>query len=229
MYEVIKLQKNDQILDVGCGIGATCREMAKFIDKNGKVIGIDKSKILLQEAQRRTEPQYPIEYIETDVEELKFKDEMFSFVHAERIFMHISSPLKGLRQMQRVLKKGGRISVTEPDLTSVQIYPKLNNTGDLIAKKWCSYTESPAVGANLLGYFEELRLKDIQILTYGLTIRDYSLVNKMRNIPKLLNALEGEKYITENEMNDYIQAVKEADKLNQFLFYVTIYTVIGWK
>lgn len=143
--------------------------------------------------------------------------------------MHVSSPLKGLLQMHRILKKGGRMSVTEPDLTSVQIYPNPNGISDLIAKKWCSYTESPSVGSNLLRYFEELGLQNIQILVEGLTIRDLNLLNKIRNMPKLLNALKSEKHITGNKMNSYIQTIKEANSLSQFLFYLTIYTVIGWK
>lgn len=230
VYKEIAVNKGEYILDVGCGLGGTVRDIAKIVGKDKHVIGVDKSTLLLNESKRRTNfSDCNIDYVEADVNNLQFDNESFAFTHAERVLMHIPEPYKALSEMIRVLKKGGKIAITEPDLSSVKIYPNPQCISDLVMKKWCSYTESPTVGANLVEYFHELSLSEVSISARTLLIRNYFELNQIRSLQKLITALVGTGEITENMAIAYVKSLEDSDKQGLFLFYLTVFTAIGIK
>lgn len=53
MLELCPVAEGFRVLDVGCGLGHEVRRLAKFVGKEGKVVGLDKSAEFIEEARRR--------------------------------------------------------------------------------------------------------------------------------------------------------------------------------
>jgi demethylmenaquinone methyltransferase / 2-methoxy-6-polyprenyl-1,4-benzoquinol methylase len=104
--------ENAVILDVACGTGDLSLELKT--DGKAKVIGTDFCRPMLAIARDKTEKSNEqIPYIEADGMNLSFADETFDAVTIAFGLRNFSNWEKGLRELRRVLKNGGRVAVLE--------------------------------------------------------------------------------------------------------------------
>ncbi|HII15549.1 MAG TPA: class I SAM-dependent methyltransferase [Nanoarchaeota archaeon] len=102
---VLKPQKKDLILDIGCGTGRFAMLLAK---RCRKVTGIDFSPDMLAVAKDKSKNIKNIEYLKLDAsKKLPFKNSSFDKVLCTLVVMHIKDLQKFLSEIHRVLKKGG--------------------------------------------------------------------------------------------------------------------------
>lgn len=95
-----------EVLEVGIGTG---KNISYYLD-NVKVTGIDFSRGMLEKAKREKEKLSlkNVTLLEMDVENMSFQDESFDTVVSTFVFCTVPDPLKGLQEVYRVLKQGGK-------------------------------------------------------------------------------------------------------------------------
>lgn len=104
------LSAGGSALDVACGSGKLTAELARIAGAGGRVIGLDFSPEMLEVARR----QHPnLELIEGDALNLPFEDRSFTASTIAFGLRNLSDPVRGLREMQRVVKPGGTTVVLE--------------------------------------------------------------------------------------------------------------------
>ncbi len=94
-----------RILDVGCGTGANLEMLANF----GEAEGVDVSYDALEFCRAKG-----LNAQKGLAEELPFEDESFDIVTALDVVEHLDDDIAGLREMHRVLKKGGKSLIFVP-------------------------------------------------------------------------------------------------------------------
>jgi SAM-dependent methyltransferase len=94
-----------RILDVGCGTGANLEMLANF----GEAEGVDVSDDALEFCRAKG-----LNARKGLAEELPFEDESFDIVTALDVVEHLDDDIAGLREMHRVLKKGGKSLIFVP-------------------------------------------------------------------------------------------------------------------
>jgi demethylmenaquinone methyltransferase/2-methoxy-6-polyprenyl-1,4-benzoquinol methylase len=97
-------------LDIACGSGKLAGALAKIAGDGGRVVGLDFSPQMLVIA-RRDHPA--IEFIEGDALKLPFDDARFDASTNAFGLRNLADPVKGLREMLRVVKPGGRVVILE--------------------------------------------------------------------------------------------------------------------
>jgi len=97
-------------LDVACGSGKLTAELARTAGQGGRVVGLDFSPEMLAIA-RHDHPG--IEFLEGDALNLPFDDATFDAATIAFGLRNLSEPVRGLREMLRVIKPGGRAVVLE--------------------------------------------------------------------------------------------------------------------
>jgi ubiquinone/menaquinone biosynthesis C-methylase UbiE len=106
----INVKKTDKILDYGCGTGKYC---TFFNPKN--YLGLDINKKSINIAKKKYK-QYHFKELS---KKLNVKDNSFDFILILGVFHHISNneikPI--LKEINRVLKKNGKILIIEPILS----------------------------------------------------------------------------------------------------------------
>lgn len=116
------------LLVVGCGEGIEAAILAQKFD--AKVVGIDIEDNFDKEALK-------FAALETgDAENLLFKDETFDFVFSYHALEHIQNPKKALKEIHRVLKKGGGFWIGTPNKSRIVGYIGGKNTSLAEKIKW---------------------------------------------------------------------------------------------
>jgi SAM-dependent methyltransferase len=110
------------LLDCGCGPGQITVGLARALVP-GRVTGIDLDPAVLDEARRRaTETGTAnVEFREANALDLPFQDESFDVVYCHALLCHLPAPQEALAEAWRVLKPGGLVAVSEPDVSAFQI------------------------------------------------------------------------------------------------------------
>jgi ubiquinone/menaquinone biosynthesis C-methylase UbiE len=104
------------VLDVATGTGQPALTIAKIVGQNGKVIGVDLSSEMIEVAKKEAAYQGLTNIVNFQVvkdESLSmFSDNTFDSVVCRNGLMFMPDPVKALKSFCRVLKPGGKASVT---------------------------------------------------------------------------------------------------------------------
>ncbi len=101
-------KEKDYVLDVGCFSGQLSILLK---DKGRNSTGIDVSHKSVKYCESKSKG---IVYTQMFVEELQFQDELFDCVCAIQVIEHLEDHIIAIKEMLRVLKKGGKLIITVP-------------------------------------------------------------------------------------------------------------------
>ncbi|MBX2952520.1 MAG: bifunctional demethylmenaquinone methyltransferase/2-methoxy-6-polyprenyl-1,4-benzoquinol methylase UbiE [Leadbetterella sp.] len=184
---MLKNNRNDLVLDIATGTGDLAIEATRIL-KPGKVIGVDISKGMLEEGRAKIKKlglEDKIEMQLGDSEKLLFDDNTFDTVIVSFGVRNFENLLKGLSDMNRVLKPGGTCMVVEFSkprnylfkqaywFYSTKILPLI---GKLVSKDSSAYTYLPESvkafpdGEDFLKVYREAGFKETRAipLTFGI-------------------------------------------------------------
>lgn len=188
--KAIKLLKKDRpkhILDIATGTGDFALEALSL--KPEKVIGVDISEGMLAVGREKMKKKGVADIIELqtgDSEDLQFQDNSFDAVIASFGVRNFENLEKGLAEMLRVLRPGGRLVIIEFSKPGMfpfkQIYNLYFSTvlpkiGKLISKDRSAYTYLPEsvqefpYGNRFLGILQNVGYKHTKCkpLTFGIS------------------------------------------------------------
>ena len=105
-----KLQPGEKVIDIACGTGLVSFPAAEILGPNGFVLATDISdamvKISTQTAKERNLTN--IQFKRMDAEQLDVPNEEYDVALCGLGLMYVPDPVRALKEMQRVLKPGGR-------------------------------------------------------------------------------------------------------------------------
>lgn len=128
--EKTKIKKGSIVLDYGCGPGSYSIATAEVIGNTGKVYAADIHPLAIKEVKKRAREKHliNIETILTDCD-TKLEDNIIDVVLLLDIYHDLSDPESILKELHRVLKKDGWLSVDDHYFKDDEIISKITNTG----------------------------------------------------------------------------------------------------
>lgn len=113
------------VLECGCGTGAQTVFLASR-SPEAHIVSVDVSATSLEQARKRVEEAgyRNVEFHQANLFELPFEDEHFDHVFLCFVLEHLAAPVEALRGIQRVLRRGGSITVIEGDHGSWFCHPQ---------------------------------------------------------------------------------------------------------
>jgi SAM-dependent methyltransferase len=117
LIRLAALRPGERVLDVACGTGVVARLASQQVGATGTVAGLDVNPGMLAVARSATPPGMPIEWHEASAEAMPLPDASFDVVLCQMGLQFMPDKHAALREMRRVLVRGGRLILNVPGPT----------------------------------------------------------------------------------------------------------------
>ena len=108
------IKGNDYVLDAGGGTGITAIKAVEKVGDKGKIVILDLSENMLEQARKKIEELGMIERFELkvgDMYQIPYPDETFDTVLSTYSTCPLENPMNAVQEMLRVLKKVGLLGI----------------------------------------------------------------------------------------------------------------------
>ena len=110
--------ESSRVLEIGVGTGKNF----PYYPTDAGIDAIDFSEKMLERANNRAKKQkIKVHLQQMDVQNLDFADNTFDTVAATLVFCSIPDPVRGIREVERVCKPGGKVILLENNFSSIPV------------------------------------------------------------------------------------------------------------
>jgi len=167
LHQGTKYPAGSRVLEAGCGVGAQTVILARN-SPGAYFTSVDVSEKSVRCAGRLIKKNRiaNVELKQADILDLPFADGSFDHIFVCFVLEHLRAPGKGLRNLLRVLKKGGSITVIEGDHGSCFFHPE-TEAARLVWKCLVEIQEElgcdSLIGRRLFPLLKKAKLRRIQV------------------------------------------------------------------
>lgn len=226
----LRLKPGERVLDVGCGCGDDIREIAMSIIPNGCAAGVDVSQSMIEEARRRSARfASPLQFVVADAEALPWASAYFDACLADRVFQHLRSPSRALKEMLRVTKPSGRVVVVDRDWGLVSLDATDAATTSVVLGRACEGIRNGWMGRNLQALFDETGVRDTEIHTKIINIQSFAVADLLLDLRVVVHHAVVEEHLTQYAASKWLDDLTERDATQTFFAKITVFIACGTK
>ncbi|GAB1331002.1 class I SAM-dependent methyltransferase [Streptomyces sennicomposti] len=107
------LREGDRVLDAGCGTGRALPPLRAAVGASGVVVGVDLTPAMLDAAVRAGRDRDG-RLLLADVAALPLRSRSLDAVFAAGLVAHLPDPARNLRELRRVVRRGGTLALFHP-------------------------------------------------------------------------------------------------------------------
>lgn len=232
--EGLAVAPGDHILDVGCGLGSVALQLGDQAGPEGRVLGVDASRLMVEEATRRANSEgRPATFVVGDAHRLDLPDGGFDVCRSERTLQWLDEPMRAVSEMVRVLRPGGRLGLIDTDWATLCIdHPDAAGTERLVGGA-ISSMPNPRSGRRLLGHLRGARLEDLrwaaESAVFAAWDPDAGPVPGLPPFGLLLDVTVGSGTVTQAEADEWLAQLEDAARAGHFFLSITLFSVTGRK
>lgn len=229
-YELMKIQSNSRILDIGCGPAVDTIPLSEYIGEQGRIVGIDYDPLMIEVANQelaKIKTSKKIQHIQGNIFSLPFHNQEFDIIHLERFFQVF--PRAAIDQifaeLNRVLKSNGRIVFVDMDMATLSV----NFSDNELERKIINYfglklRPNGFAGRQLTEILKKNNYKEVSVEfmthSFGNLTREYFL-------NWIISGVLDAKIITPDEAVSWNQELRKKVDDGTFLAHITNVLVSG--
>ncbi|ADC64786.1 Methyltransferase type 11 [Ferroglobus placidus DSM 10642] len=152
VVDLAEIGQGDLVLEVGCGTGFTTEEIVARVGEEN-VVAVDITPEQMRKAVERFKKTF---FVRGDAENLPFKDNSFDASISAGSIEYWPNPVKGIKEMARVTKPGGRVVILAP-----------RKPDNPIVRKFAESIMLFPSTQQLVLWFEKAGLNDLRVVETG--------------------------------------------------------------
>ena len=114
VISLLNIHPNVHFLEIGCGTGWAVGQVANLVNGKGLFYGVDLSPKMIEKAKNNFSGKDNFRFIQANSESIPLDDNFFNIIICTNSFHHYLNPDKALKEMARLLKKGGKLFLLDP-------------------------------------------------------------------------------------------------------------------
>lgn len=231
-YDLIGAAPGMTLLDVGCGTGDDAIALAQRLGRDGRVVGLDRSQALVDEARRRVQADdLSISFEVGDIHQLPFEDNQFDGCRVDRVFMHLDNPQKALAEALRVTRPGGRVLVREPDWETLIVDGcERDLSRRILNHHFDNAIRHSNIGRQLYGLFHQVGLERVAVADIStLILTDLATGDRLYGFTDAATRAKATWPELNADIDAWLNQLQQADREGTFFSAVTGFTVVGCK
>jgi len=125
LFDALPIEPGWRVVEIGCGPCGLLETMSRRVGPNGRVIGLDASSAMVEEARAFVEEQglTNVEVLHADGRSTGLPIEGFDLVHERLVLINVAQPEEIVAEMARLARPGGLVLLQEVDHVSWQCEP----------------------------------------------------------------------------------------------------------
>ncbi len=143
VVEALHLCRGERVLEIGCGGGFYTADVAWCVGPTGQVCAIDLSADQIAAAESHCADLAWVNCRVADALALPYEDSAFDVVYGVQVFEYVT-PLEGaLREIQRVLRPGGRCAILATDWSTAVWHSRHPDRMQRVLRAWAAHSPTP--------------------------------------------------------------------------------------
>ncbi|MDB5438006.1 MAG: hypothetical protein JWM33_433 [Caulobacteraceae bacterium] len=228
-FELLRLKPGFHVADIGCGTGDDARILAGMVGGAGRVTGFDLSAAMLEQARERHADVPGLTFRNASADALGVDEASFDAIRADRVLIHVPDPKRALNELIRVIKPGGRIVISEPDMPGCWVASNDYATTDLVMQQIARSCVSPYLARDLLAMFRDAGLRDVSLAVRTVTAFDAVSVGKILDFESVVKGMLAHGLLAPDQAQTWMQDFIQRDRDGRFAAAVNIMIVSGAK
>jgi arsenite methyltransferase len=218
--EALGTQPGDRVLDVGCGPGFYCLEIAEEVGPDGRVVGVDAAAPMLDLARRRCEAFDNVTFKQGDIMSIPVEDESFDRAVCVQVLEYVEPATAALSEIKRTLRPGGRVVIWDIDWGTVTWHSSDPALTEQILKAWDHHLAHPSLPRSLAPRLRDAGFEEVQATghvfstistldpdTYGAAI-----------IPLIASYVTSNRLIDEHAVKAWVDDLRSLSEKGEFYF-----------
>jgi arsenite methyltransferase len=218
--ETLAVQPGERVLDVGCGPGFYCAELAAELGPSGSVVGVDASEAMIGLATRRCAELGNVTLHVAPAESLGVADADFDAALCVQVLEYVAEPRTGLAELHRALRPGGRVLVWEIDWATFSMHDdELTRRVQQAWDEHLTHRSLPRTLAPLLRSvgFDDVRVRAHPLATVELDPETYGGAM----MPLIGGFAAGRAGVSAEEAEAWVEAQRALGERGEYYFSVT--------
>ena len=218
--EALGAQPGDRVLDVGCGPGFYCLEIAEEVGSDGRVVGIDAAEPMLDLARTRCEAFGNVSFKRGDIMSIPVESESFDRAICVQVLEYVEPATAALSEIQRTLCPGGRVVIWDIDWGTVVWHSSDDALTEEILTAWDQHLAHASLPRSLAPRLREAGFEEVEATghvfstistldpeTYGGAI-----------IPIIASYVTGNRLVDENAVKAWVDDLRSLSDKGEFYF-----------
>lgn len=211
-------------VDFCCGLGFDLRRMRRRAGR-GELVGLDRSGALVARAQQALAGEPGIRLVEGDARRTGLPGERFDAVRIDRSLQHIERPQEVVAEMARVLKRGGRAVVCEPDWSSFHVTSAYEAEFETAAAFWRGSFVNPRIGWQAADHLARAGLEVFFVEASPILLRSFDEADQVFDLRTTLARCVAERIIAGDMASEILRDMQERSESGRFVAVLSLFTV----